>query len=113
MSREVSKIPPKQNQPENLSNEQAYTNMSVPRRVCVKGMEGINATVVVTVVQDAVWLSISPPFTWEAIMAPGKVDELVHVLELARDEARKMAAARGRRTGKANALAITRSTANQ
>jgi hypothetical protein len=36
-----------------------------------------------------VWLSIVPPFTWEAIMEPGKVDELIHVLGLAREEARQ------------------------
>jgi hypothetical protein len=71
-----------------------YSSMGVPRRVCVKGMEGVNATVVVTVVQGKVWVSISPPFTWEAIMEPVKVDELMHVLKLARDDAKKMAATR-------------------
>ncbi|MGH3936342.1 MAG: hypothetical protein ACRDS1_15420 [Pseudonocardiaceae bacterium] len=49
---------------------------------------------VVTVVHDTVWLSISPPLTWEAIMKPGKVDEVMSMLELARDEATKVAAAR-------------------
>lgn len=67
--------------------------MGVPRRVRVKGMGGVDATVVVTVVRDKVWLSISPPFTWEAIMEPGKVDEIMSILELARDEAEKVAAA--------------------
>jgi len=55
-------------------------------------MQGVDATVVVTVVQDTVWLSISPLFTWEAIMEPGKVDEVISVLELARDEATKVVA---------------------
>ncbi|PZS28521.1 MAG: hypothetical protein DLM61_14605 [Pseudonocardiales bacterium] len=55
-------------------------------------MQGADATVVVTVVQDTVWLSISPPFTWEVIMEPGKVDEVISTLELARDEATKVAA---------------------
>jgi Na+/proline symporter len=64
----------------------------MPRRVRVKGMQGVDATVVVTVVQGKVWLSVSPPFTWEAIMEPGKVDELMHVLELAQEEAKQMAA---------------------
>ncbi len=32
-------------------------------------------------------MSIMPPFTWEAIMELGKVDELIHVLGLAREEA--------------------------
>lgn len=56
-------------------------------------MQGVDATVVVTVVQGKVWMSISPPFTWEAIMVPGKVDEVMSVLEAARDEAKRMTAA--------------------
>jgi hypothetical protein len=51
--------------------------MGVPRRVFVKGMPGVKATVVVTAVQGTVWLSISPPFTWKAIMEPDKVDKLI------------------------------------
>lgn len=35
-----------------------------------------------------------PPFTWEAIMEPARVDKLIHVLELAREDAKKMTAAR-------------------
>jgi hypothetical protein len=66
--------------------------MGMPRRIAVKGMQGVDATVVVTVVRGTVWLSISPPFTWEAIMKPCKVDEVIHALELARDEAAKAAA---------------------
>ncbi|PZS11611.1 MAG: hypothetical protein DLM64_06370 [Solirubrobacterales bacterium] len=52
-------------------------------------MQGVDATVVVTVAQGTVWLSISPLFTWKAIMEPGKVDEVISMLELARDEATK------------------------
>ncbi|MGH3976903.1 MAG: hypothetical protein ACRDS9_26825 [Pseudonocardiaceae bacterium] len=52
-------------------------------------MEGVDATVVVTVAQGTGWMSISPPFTWEAIMELGKVDEVMAVLEIARDEAKK------------------------
>lgn len=90
----MRKFPSKQVQPEDVTHEQAPpTSIGIPRRVRVKGMQGINATVVVTVVQGKVWLSVSPPFTWEAIMEPGKVDELMHVLELARDEAKEMATA--------------------
>ena len=59
------------------------------RRVRVKAFGGETATVVVRVVHGYVWLSISPPFTWEAIMEPGMVDEVMRVLELARDEARQ------------------------
>jgi hypothetical protein len=86
-------------------------SMSVPRRVFVKGIQGVDVTVVVTVVRDTVWLSISPPFTWEAIMEPGKVDELMHVLELAREEAKEMATTRGAPpAGKAIVRAIARNT---
>ncbi len=68
---------------------------------------------VVTVVQGNVWLSVSPPFTWEAIMEPGKVDELMHVLELARDEAKNMVTAhngRAARESRTMAGKITRGT---
>lgn len=64
------------------------------RRVAVKGMKSVSATVVVAVVQGNVWMSISPPFTWEAIMEPGKVDELISVLVVARADAEKVGAAR-------------------
>ncbi|MGH3802797.1 MAG: hypothetical protein ACRDTD_22260, partial [Pseudonocardiaceae bacterium] len=66
----------------------------MPRRVRVKGMQRVDVTVVVTVVHDTVWLSISPPFTWEAIMGPGRADDVIPMLELARDEAKKVATAR-------------------
>ena len=68
--------------------------MGRPRRVHVKGMQGVDATVVVTVVRDKVWLSISPAFTWEAIMEPGKVDEVISVRKRARDEATTAATTR-------------------
>jgi hypothetical protein len=68
--------------------------MGKPRRIRVKGMAGVDAAVVVTVVRDTVWLSISPPLTWEAIMEPRKVDEVISLLEQARDEAKKVATAR-------------------
>ncbi|MGH4001632.1 MAG: hypothetical protein ACRDTJ_29690 [Pseudonocardiaceae bacterium] len=83
----------------------------MPRRVHVKSMQGVDATVVVTVVRDTVWLSISPPFTWEAIMQPDKVDKVISMLELARDEAKKVATTRNGSTfrgDKAVARAVTR-----
>jgi hypothetical protein len=86
--------------------------MGAPRRISVKGAQGVNATVAVTVVQDTVRLSISPPFTWEAITEPGKVDEVISMLELARDEAKRAAAARNEsalRGAKAAVRAITKS----
>jgi Na+/proline symporter len=70
--------------------------MGMPRRITVKGMQGVDVTVIVTVVQNMVWMSISPSFTWEAIMTPGKVDDVMRVLELARDEAAKTPVANGR-----------------
>lgn len=57
-------------------------------KVSVKGSGGVAATVVVTARQGQVWLSIQPPFTWEAIMGPGKVEELVRALGLANEEAK-------------------------
>lgn len=111
MSRDVQKLHDRR---EGALVEQAsWPTMSVPRRAFVKGMQGVDVTLVVTVVQGAVWLSISPPFTWEAIMEPVKVDELVHVLELARDEARNMSVARNgnpSQTVKATVRAIAGST---
>lgn len=67
----------------------AASSMGGPRRVRVQGRTGVEATVVVTTVRDTVWLSISPPLTWEAIMNPEKVDEVISTLELARDEAKE------------------------
>lgn len=88
--RQLRKLPVKKDRNEEpLFQKAPWPSSGVPRRVFVKGMQGVDVTLMVTVVQDTVWLSISPPFTWEAIMEAGKVDELVHVLELARDEARK------------------------
>lgn len=63
---------------------------TVSVRVSVRGMKGVTVTVVITVQQGHVWLSIQQLFTWEAIMEPGKIDELIHVLGLARDEAEQM-----------------------
>lgn len=99
-----------------LSEQAPFPRMSMPRRVRVKGMQGVDATVIVTVAQGTVWLSVSPPFTWEAIMEPGKVDELMHVLELAREEAKQIIAAHGEpptpQASKAVVRAITKNTAN-
>lgn len=60
------------------------------RKVSVKGSGGVSATVVVTVQQGKVWVSITPPFTWEAIMEPAKVDELMRLLGLAQEDAKRM-----------------------
>ncbi|HEY6422199.1 MAG TPA: hypothetical protein VIY28_02905 [Pseudonocardiaceae bacterium] len=56
----------------------------------MKGTGGVSATVFVTVQQGAVWISIQPPFTWQAIMEPTKVDELIGMLSQARVEAQRV-----------------------
>jgi len=75
-------------------------------RVRVKGMQGVDATVVVTVVRSTVWLSIRPPFVWEAIMELAKVDEVIQALEAAQREAERMSAALGRRPSREAETAI-------
>jgi len=62
----------------------------VRRKVTVKGSGGVVATVVVTTRRGKVWMSIQPLFTWEAIMEPGMVDELIRTLALAAEDAKKM-----------------------
>jgi hypothetical protein len=47
----------------------------------------MSATVVVTVNRGGVWISIDPPFTFEAILAPAHVDTLIAMLMEAADEA--------------------------
>lgn len=74
--------------------------MGIPRRISVKGMGGIAATVIVKTCRGQVWMSIVPPFTWEAIMEPGTVDELIRVLALARDDAKRIAAMNGTQIGR-------------
>lgn len=108
-------VPQDRGHPENAPSKQPlFPRMDIPRRIAVKGMQGVDARVIVTVVHGAVWLSISPPFTWEAIMTPGKVDEVIHVLEVARDEATTAAAASNGSTSCAGSVvrAITGNTAN-
>lgn len=81
---------PKRAQPGDSPAGQAmYTDSFVRRKVSVKGTGGVAATVVVTAQRGQVWVSIQPPFTWEAIMEPGKVDELMRTLGLAREDAKK------------------------
>jgi hypothetical protein len=93
---------PMQHQPVDPPNDRTtyVTGDGMPRRISVNACQREVATIVVTVVHGTVWMSIVPPFTWEAIMEPGMVDEVIRVLELARDDAKRMAeAARGRRPG--------------
>lgn len=90
-------------QPEdtNTNNGQAvYTSSIVHRKVSAKGTGGVSATVVITVRQGQVRMSIQPPFTWEAIMEPQKVDELIRTLASAAEGAKKMAHAVRSRSGK-------------
>lgn len=81
----------KQAQPGGLpAGQTSYSDSFMLRRVSVTGTGGVVATVVVTAQRGQVWMSIQPPFTWEAIMEPGKVDELMRTLGLAREDAKKM-----------------------
>lgn len=67
-----------------------YPGSTVYRKISVKGNGGVTVTVIVTVYRGKVWLSIDPPFTWEAIIDPGKVDELMRTLGVAAKDARRM-----------------------
>jgi len=87
----------KRDQPEKSPSGHTYTDSVVHRKVSTKGSGGVTAKVIVIARRGYIWMSIEPPFTWEAIMEPEKVDELMHTLGLAREDAKKMAAARGRR----------------
>lgn len=89
-----------------------YTDSITHRKVSVKGSGGVTATVIVTTQRGQVWLSIVPPFTWEAFMEPGKVDELIHTLGLAGEEARRMAVARSRRASGADEAVVRKITGN-
>lgn len=62
----------------------------VHRKVSVGGSGGVTATVVVVAQRGQVWVSIMPPFTGAAIMESEKVDEIIHTLTLARDDAKRM-----------------------
>ncbi len=75
---------------------------AVHRKIAVRGSGGVSATIIVVARQGRVWLSIMPPFTWEAILEPIHIDELTHTLELARDDAEKMAATLPKRTSHLN-----------
>ncbi|MGH3875344.1 MAG: hypothetical protein ACRDSR_28260 [Pseudonocardiaceae bacterium] len=82
-------------QPEEPSEGQsACAGSTMYRRVSVKGSGGVAAAVIVTTYRGQVRISIVPPFTWEAIMEPGKVDELIHTLSLARAAATRETAIR-------------------
>lgn len=80
--------------PGDIADGQArYTGAEslVHRKVSVKGSGGVSAALVITVQQGQVWMSIQRPFTWEAIMEPSKVEELIRTLMLTADAAKKMA----------------------
>ncbi len=81
-------------EPSDIANVQARyigDESLVHRKVSVKSSGGVSATVMITVQQGQVWMSIQPPFTWEAIMEPRKVEELIRTLMLAAEGAKRMA----------------------
>lgn len=49
----------------------------------------MSATVVVAVNRGGVWVSIDPPFTFEAILEPVHVDKLIGILAEAAKEAQR------------------------
>lgn len=69
------------------SSSAEHALFTTKRTVLVKGSGGVTATVVVTMQKGKVWLSIQPPFTWEAIMDPAKVDEVIRALAQAAHDA--------------------------
>lgn len=69
-----------------LNNRADHASGGLPRRVSVQGRDGVAVTVVVRTYRGHVWMSITPAVTWEAIMEPGHVDQLIKVLESARRE---------------------------
>jgi hypothetical protein len=75
------------------------SGIRIASQVSVKGREGVAATVVVTTYPGYVWMSIVPPFTWEAIMDPGHVDQLIHALGLAREESNRRVPVGGTKVG--------------
>ena len=85
----VAEASPTQNRPVRQSAQLAT---AVHCRVAVQGSGGVSATIVVIARQGRIWLSITPPFTWEAILEPIAIDELTRTLELARMDAAKMSA---------------------
>jgi hypothetical protein len=89
----VAELVPKAKRGDIANGQARYTGAEslVHRKVSVKGSGGVSATVVITVQQGQVWMSIQPPFTWEAIMEPWKVEELVRTLMLAAEGAKRMA----------------------
>lgn len=66
-------------------------SLATRRKIEVKGSGGVSATMVVTVYRETVWVSIQPLFTWEAIMEPEKVDDLIAVLGQAKEDAQRNA----------------------
>ncbi len=109
----VTKPSPKQPQPDNSTcGHVTCTYGGIPRRVSVRGKDGVSATVVVTTYRGQVWLSVVPAFNGEAIMEPSKVDELIRILELARQDADVMGPAprHGPQGGKAAIQEITGGT---
>lgn len=85
-----------------LARQHTQASSDVHRRVSVAGSGGVSATVVVVARRGQVWVSIMPPFTWEAILEPIKVDELIRTLELAQEDAKKMTRASEKRASVTN-----------
>ncbi len=86
---------------DDAARKASHAETVVHRRVLAKGGGGVTSTIVVVVRQGKVSLSVVPPFTWEAILDPEKVDQLVRILGQAREDAQRMASRRIRKTSQA------------
>lgn len=75
---------------DNGTGQAIYIDSFIRRKVTVTGTGGVTATIAVIAQRGQVWVSIHPLFTWDAIMEPGKVDELVRILRLAQEDAKRM-----------------------
>lgn len=96
-----------EHRPAATDNQQVtYPDTFIRRKISVKGTGGATATVVVTAQLGQVWVSVQPLFTWDAIMEPEKVDELMRALTLAQDEAKRLES--GERVGKLTELPRTK-----
>ena len=102
-----------QAQPEDVNDRFTPVRSAIHRKVSAKGSGGVSATVIVIAQHGSVWMSIMPPFTWEAIMEPGKVDELIRTLTVARDNAQRMVSSTRAQTPRGDTVASIREITNE
>jgi len=57
------------------------------KKLAVRGRQGMKVTVIVSVYRGTVWVSIDPPFSFDAILEPEHVASLIDLLTQAVKEA--------------------------